>query len=313
MSKLALTAALVLASISLTGCAPSETLACEKATGGEQVESVTVSGEDGAPPTVSFPSPITVEGIQSKVLIEGEGPVFTGTNLIEFEFAGYNGGTGALLQQSNFDGVETPAGVFGPERVPNFCSALVGAKEGSRIVTILSAMEAHGGVGSPDFGISPTDSYVFVFDIKKVYLDKAKGQAQAAQSGFPSVVTTPEGIPGITIPKTAPPTELKIATLIQGEGDEVAAGETVVLHYSGFLWSDGTKFDSSWDTGQPTQFEFVEGGLIEGFLDAVIGQKVGSQVIAVIPPEFGYGDVDAGSIPAGSTLIFVIDILGISD
>lgn len=246
MSKLALTAAIVLASISLTGCAPSETLACEKATGGEQIDSVSVTGEAGVPPTVSFPSPITVEGIQSKVLSEGDGPVFTGLNLIEFEFAGYNGGTGALLQQSNFDGQQTPAGVFGPERVPNFCSALVGVKEGSRVVTILSAEEAHGGIGSPDFGISPTDSYVFVFDIKKVYLAKAKGQAQPAQSGFPSVVTTPEGIPGVTIPKTEPPTELKIAQLIKGEGEIVMQGDTVTLHYSGFLWSDGTKFDSSW-------------------------------------------------------------------
>jgi len=50
--------------------------------------------------------------------------------------------------------------------------------------------------------------------------------------------------------------------------------------------------------------------LINGFLKAVEGQKIGSQVVAVIPPAEGYGDTEQGSIPAGSTLVFVIDILG---
>jgi peptidylprolyl isomerase len=84
------------------------------------------------------------------------------------------------------------------------------------------------------------------------------------------------------------------------------------MHYSGFLWDGATKFDSSWDSGQPVQFDIVEGGLIEGFLKAVVGQPVGSQVLAVIPPELGYGDTGSGIIPPGATLIFVIDILGVS-
>jgi len=54
----------------------------------------------------------------------------------------------------------------------------------------------------------------------------------------------------------------------------------------------------------------AEGSLISGFLKAVEGQKIGSQVIAIIPPAEGYGDTEQGSIPPGSTLVFVIDILG---
>jgi peptidylprolyl isomerase len=84
------------------------------------------------------------------------------------------------------------------------------------------------------------------------------------------------------------------------------------MHYSGFLWDTSEQFDSSWDGGQPTQFVLQDGALIEGFISAVVGQTVGSQVIAVIPPDLGYGDQGAGTIPPGATLVFVIDILGTS-
>jgi peptidylprolyl isomerase len=84
-----------------------------------------------------------------------------------------------------------------------------------------------------------------------------------------------------------------------------------VVHYSGFLWNEGTQFDSSWENGQPAEFEVAEGSLISGFVKALVGQKVGSQVVAIIPPSEGYGDQGNDSIPANSTLVFVVDILGI--
>jgi peptidylprolyl isomerase len=255
---------------------------------------------------------LNAETIQAKVLIEGDGPVCTGRNFVEFEFAGYNGGSGQLIQQSAFNGTDTPSGFFGPGQVPNFCAALAGAKEGSRIVAILPPVEAHDGQGVPALGVGPADSFVFVIDLKKVFLEKATGSSVAPQAGLPSVVTTPEGIPGVTIPNEPAPTELKVAQLIKGAGEEVQKGQEVTLHYSGFVWDSSEKFDSSWDTGQPAQFQLQDGALIEGFLSAVVGQTVGSQVIAVIPPALGYGDSGAGTIPPGATLVFVIDILGIS-
>lgn len=277
------------------------------------MKAITVSTNLGETPVVSYPSPLSSDAVQSLIVVEGNGPVFTGRNLVEFEFAGYNGGTGDLLQQSTFDGTDTPTGFFGPNQVPNFCVALAGAKEGSRVVTIIPPADAHGGQGIPALGVDPLDSLIFVFDLKKVFLDKATGSAVAAEPGFPSVVTTPEGIPGVTIPNTQPPAELKIAQLIRGSGEVVKKGQLVTMHYSGFLWDSSVKFDSSWDSGQPARFELQDGALIEGFLAAVVGQTVGTQVIVIIPPEFGYGDAGAGSIPPGATLVFVIDILGTND
>ena len=262
---------------------------------------------------VSFPSPLNAEAVQSRVVVEGDGPVFTGRNLVEFEFAGYNGGSGQLIQQSSFDGAETPSGFFGPNQVPNFCEALAGTKEGSRVVAIIPPDQAHNGEGVPALGVGPADSFVFVIDLKRVFMERATGSSVAPEAGFPSVVTTPEGIPGVTIPNSPAPTELKVAQLIRGEGEIVQKGQLVTMHYSGFVWDSSEKFDSSWDSGQPAQFQMQDGALIEGFLSAVVGQPVGSQVIAIIPPGLGYGDAGAGTIPPGATLVFVIDILGISN
>jgi peptidylprolyl isomerase len=303
----------IILTASLTSCAPAESFACAQLTGGEQVDSISVSETLEEQPVVNFPSPLNAEAVQSRIVVEGDGPVFTGRNLVEFEFAGYNGGSGQLIQQSSFDGTETPAGFFGPGQVPNFCEALAGAKEGSRVVAILPPEQAHNGEGIPDLGVGPADSFVFVIDLKKVFLDRATGSNVAPEAGFPSVVTTPEGIPGVTIPNSPAPTELKVAQLIRGEGEIVQKGQLVTMHYSGFVWDSSEKFDSSWDSGQPAQFQMQDGALIEGFLSAVVGQPVGSQVIAIIPPALGYGDAGAGTIPAGATLVFVIDILGTSN
>ena len=89
----------------------------------------------------------------------------------------------------------------------------------------------------------------------------------------------------------------------------MAVGDQVIVHYSGWTW-EGEQFDSSWDRISPASFTVSSNSLIEGFVQALEGVKIGSQVIAVIPPDLGYGDSAQGSIPAGSTLIFVIDVLG---
>lgn len=310
LKKFILLLSSIVLTASLTSCAPAENYACAGFETGAQVESISVTGALEEKPVVSFPSPLSAESIQSRVVIAGEGPVFTGRNLIEFEFAGYNGGNGQLIQQTSFDGTQTQTGAFGPGEVPNFCEALAGAKEGSRIVAIIPPDQAHSGEGVPALGVGAADAFIFVIDLKRVFLEKATGDSVAPEAGLPTVVTTPDGVPGVTIPSSAAPTELRVAQLIRGAGEVVEEGQKVTLHYSGFLWDSSEKFDSSWDSGEAVQFQMQDGALIEGFLSAVIGQPVGSQVIAVIPPALGYGDAGAGTIPPGATLVFVIDILG---
>lgn len=315
--------ALVSASLLLAGCAaaestespaPTETTAafgCEPYSGGEQVESVSVAENFGVKPEASFPTPLEGDGIQTKILVAGDGPKISGSQQVLLHFAAYNATTGDELQSSEFGSDQVIPQMLAPGAQPDFCHALSGATGGSRVAVLLDPANAHGGAGIPSLAVSETDSVLFVFDIVDVLLARAEGEAKPAEAGFPTVILAPSGQPGLQIPNTDAPAEFKRSILIEGDGEEIVIGDTVSVHYSGFLWSDGTQFDSSWTKGQPAQFGVSTDSVIEGFVKSLEGVKVGSQVIAIIPPELGYGDQAQGSIPPGSTLIFVIDVLGI--
>ncbi|MFM8322607.1 MAG: FKBP-type peptidyl-prolyl cis-trans isomerase [Chloroflexota bacterium] len=103
---------------------------------------------------------------------------------------------------------------------------------------------------------------------------------------------------------------LELRDDVVGTGAEATAGKTVTVHYTGWLRSDGTKFDSS-AGGQPFSFTLGSGGVIEGWEMGVAGMKVGGKRLLVIPPELGYGPNDYGPIPGGSTLIFEVELLDV--
>lgn len=106
--------------------------------------------------------------------------------------------------------------------------------------------------------------------------------------------------------------QLQIEDLEIGSGQEVKNGDTVSVHYTGTL-TDGTKFDSSLDRGEPFSFTVGEGSVIKGWDEGLVGMKIGGKRKLTIPPELGYGDKQAGSIPPNSTLIFEIELLDITN
>ena len=96
-----------------------------------------------------------------------------------------------------------------------------------------------------------------------------------------------------------------------GDGQEVEKFNIVTVNYTGLL-EDGTKFDSSLNPGRtPFRFTVGAGQVIKGWDEGLMGMKVGGKRKLTIPPELGYGSRDNGPIPANSTLIFEIDLLGI--
>lgn len=104
-------------------------------------------------------------------------------------------------------------------------------------------------------------------------------------------------------------TELLIEDEVVGTGDEAQAGDTVHVHYTGTL-TDGTKFDSSLDRGQPFEFTLGVGQVIEGWDKGVVGMKVGGKRKLTIPSDMAYGDSGIpGAIPGGATLIFEVELL----
>src|SRR3954463_8649865 len=105
--------------------------------------------------------------------------------------------------------------------------------------------------------------------------------------------------------------ELKKEDLVVGTGAEAKKGQKVSVHYTGFL-TNGTKFDSSKDRGQPFQFALGRGQVIQGWDDGVAGMKIGGKRKLTIPPELGYGAAGAGGvIPPNATLVFEVELLGV--
>jgi peptidylprolyl isomerase len=159
----------------------------------------------------------------------------------------------------------------------------------------------------PDESTDPAAESDFSADIPR-----ASGEPVPSVEGLPTVTLGADGAPTMTPAAGDPPTELVVQPLIAGSGEAVPEGAAVSVQYAGWLW-DGTEFDSSWGRGGvPLDARLAPGELIEGWVQGLVGQNVGSQVMLIIPPELGYGDTDMGSIPPNSTLVFVVDILSAS-
>lgn len=101
---------------------------------------------------------------------------------------------------------------------------------------------------------------------------------------------------------------LQYVDIVKGEGGAVETGQTVSVHYTGWLL-DGTKFDSSHDRGQPLQFAIGMGRVIPGWDQGVGSMEIGGRRRLAIPPELGYGDRGIGPIPPNATLIFDVELL----
>jgi FKBP-type peptidyl-prolyl cis-trans isomerase FkpA len=113
------------------------------------------------------------------------------------------------------------------------------------------------------------------------------------------------------MPSTTTATGLVIEELTVGTGEAAAAGRSVTVHYTGWL-TDGTKFDSSKDRGDPFVFPLGARHVIAGWDEGVQGMRVGGVRKLTIPAALGYGARGAGGvIPPNATLVFEVELLGV--
>jgi peptidylprolyl isomerase len=137
-------------------------------------------------------------------------------------------------------------------------------------------------------------------------------------STTPAITTPTSGPlskePTITVPTTPAPTSLKTTDLVTGTGATAKAGDTVTVNYVGALYKGGKIFDASWtrDTTFTTPLVGGAGGVIQGWVDGIPGMRVGGRRELIIPPALAYKNVSQASIPANSTLIFIVDLLAVT-
>ena len=263
--------------------------------GGEAASAIAVSGDFGSQPTIDFAAGLTVDETEREVLIAG-GEVAPGA-LVSVAYALYNATTGEELESYGW-GAGDPATPFRADPgllSAGFAKTLGCLGEGSRVVGVIPSDEGFGEQGV-DLGVGLDDALLFVVDV----LSENRWTTDLP------VVGGSDDAPTVTLPSTAPKTDLEIAVLEEGDGDVVGITDSVTVHYLGTEWETGEIFDQSYTRGEPATFSVQ--GVVAGFKEALVGQTVGSRVIVTMPPALGYG-AQEGHALQNSTLVFLIDIV----
>ena len=186
----------------------------------------------------------------------------------------------------------------------------------SLVIAVAAALSALAGCGSstpPATTPPPAASSAAASPAPAASPDPAASPASAVP-GVPALTGNPTDVTKASPAKAGagqPPTKLVTQDIVIGKGTAATLANTVDVRYSGTLYSDGTEFDSSWSRGEaPTSFPLD--GVVPGFAQGIAGMQPGGRRVIVIPPALGYGNQANGPIPAGSTLVFVVDLVGVS-
>ena len=297
---------------------------CSSSSGGKKASSsptsslsdVMVTGAVGAAPTLKLAkTPFAVTTTQTKVLTPGTGPTIVKGQRVRVDYLLVNGRTDKAAD-STFGKASVVFNADPTQLLPGLADGLINQKVGSRMLLAVPPKDAFGTTGNSQLGVQATDTLLFVLDLKTATTPIAKpaGAAMTPKKGLPTVKDDAKGVPTITMPAGAAPTKLVVDPLIQGKGAAIKAGQTVTVNYVGAIWPGGKVFDSSYARGMASDTVIGEGEVIKGWDQGLVGQKVGSRVMLVIPPDDGYGtsgNTSAG-IKGSDTLVFVVDILDVT-
>ncbi|MDQ0732160.1 peptidylprolyl isomerase [Arthrobacter sp. B1I2] len=273
---------------------------------------------DKKAPGVEFDKPLEVAEPTIKMINEGSGDVLKPNQVTNLAFLDLNGADGSVLQDT-FAAEPQSFSLDDTLKTSNplVYNALVGAKVGSTLALVIPGQPAVPST-SPSESASPSASAaasqpaeLLIIKVLSAsdptpVLDKPQGETVTPPAGLPTV-TEKDGVPEINVAGAAAPTSLVSQDLIKGTGATVKASDTLTVNYVGVNLDGGTKFDSSFDRGQPATFPLS--GVIKGWTQGLTGKTVGSRVLLVIPKDLAYGD--AGQGEAKGDLVFVVDILGV--
>jgi peptidylprolyl isomerase len=263
---------------------------------GETSDAVTVDGE-GLDAKITVPADAAFADVERTIVAKGDGDEVLANDLVGVKFQIVDAATGEVVDSSARNEGGEASVLLDQNSASLFIAALECQPLGTQVVLALPGKV---------FGDGGTNKVVYAEAVEKLP-EVATGTPVDPTPGMPTVKLDDKGAPTVTIPDGDAPTETKVAVLKQGDGATVGTGDLVVVQYLGVKWSDGKEFDSSWSRdAAPTQFQTT--GVVAGFQKALEGQKVGSQVVVVMPPSDGYGASEGHELQKES-LVFVVDIL----
>jgi FKBP-type peptidyl-prolyl cis-trans isomerase len=278
------------------------------------ISDVSVTGGFGEQPVVKFKAPMSFAKTQHKMLAEGSGggDSVLQNSTVTVDYSALNASDGDTFSTSwNADGKPTPSTFDVTQVFPGFYSSLQGAKAGDRVLMTVASADAFDPTGNSEQTVRAGDSVIMVVDVKKVDNPRVVPSDQ-----FPTLKVDKDGNPSKFVAKATTPDSVGLLsqeTLRTGDGDAVAAGDTIKVSYLGQLWPDGATFDANYGDKKPLVIPLAS--TIEGWQQALVGKTVGSRVVLAIPSALGYGESGstqgAVAIPPNADLIFVIDIVGI--
>lgn len=297
-------ATLSLAVLALTGCAGAPTFAgtaCERAGAANGIdEAVDVTGDFGEEPEVEVFAPAHVKKTSFVDVISGEGRAITqGAQGLSVQMSIFSGETGEQVFATSYDPASTPVSSIDQwaAQSPGLEDVLQCATAGSRVLAALTP-EDFGAANLQGLGLADDDTAIFVVDVVEAFLPKAEGALQFNDAGgLPTVVRAADGTPGIIIPDTSAPKKQVVQTLIEGDGEELTAEQTPLVNFTAIGWDDKAILQSTWGDKPSAQI----GQIAPPVAEALVGQKIGSQLLVVLP--------ETENSPA---IAVVVDVLGVT-
>lgn len=305
----AVTGAVLLPLAALTACGDDS--GDSSSSGGSALETVTIEGEPGTEPEVTFDGRLEPTDVETEVVTEGDGAeVEDGASVLAHVWVG--NGFDQKKTFSTYDAGTPEVLTVGDNLSAPLKDALLGQKIGSRVVSVSTAADAFGEQGNAQLGIGNEDGVLFVVDLVGEVAQEPSGTEQEPAAWAPQLQEEDGVVTGLDFDGTPKPGDkLKETVLVEGDGETVEKGQTIYVNYLGQVYGGKAPFDDSYSRGEPASFPIGVGQVVKGWDQALVGQEVGSRVVLAIPPELGYGkegNPQAG-IKGTDTLYFVVDVL----
>lgn len=290
----------------VTGCSGSVGRDEVRKAGGS-ITGLEVTGTPGTAPVVRMAPPLKLTQVRSETVVEGTGPVLGVDELVVLRLTKYDARTGKKLL-SSYDRPEGAVAEKSSSLAPDLSEAIVGQRQGSRVVLALPAGQAFGDPGP----------VVLIADIVAVppaeTLQTVAGTMGTPTAALPRVVVR-DGVPSRLDFGTAgtKPADLVVEPLIEGDGPRVQDESLVTLRSIGQVWGRRTPFDDTF-AKEPILVPVGVGTMVRAWDRALVGVRRGSRLLVIAPPEYAFGDkgLPPMSIPPDATICYVIDVLGVS-